>query len=118
MFQLSVIFFVVLLLKITTFACEWSTIETSFLKHFAAQTNGLKCSTYLVSKAADSVEIVCANRKTYTVHLEKNSFSTLVKSQKNEPFLTQCYLKGSISNQCVLTDISNNNCKTWNLSQK
>ena len=118
MFQLAFIFFVILLLKITTFACEWSTIEASFLKHFQTQTQGLKCSTYYVSKSKDTVEIVCSNRRTYTVHLEKNSFSTIVKTRKNEPYLTQCYLTGVINNQCHLTDISNNTCKTWNLSQK
>lgn len=46
MFKLTIIFLVVLLLKITTFACEWSNIETSFLKHFETETLGLKCSTY------------------------------------------------------------------------
>ncbi len=117
MFRLTIIFLVVLLLKITTFACEWSNIETSFLKHFETETKGLKCSTYLVSKEKDTVEVVCSDRRTYTVHLGKSSFYTLIKTKKNEPYLTQCYLKGLINNQCFLTDFSEENCKTWNLSQ-
>lgn len=117
MFKLTIIFLVVLLLKITTYACEWSSFEASFLKQFETQTKGLKCSTYLVSKSKSNVEIACSNRRTYTVHIGKNSFYTLIKTKKQEPYLTQCYHQGLFNNQCVITDFSEETCKTWNLSQ-
>lgn len=108
------IFFIILVLEISTFACSWNDLENSFNNELNAKYPGFNCQTMDFNNTKKVAHLNCANKKSITVNFENNKVSFLSSTQSKYPYLSQCWVDGFFNSQCKVS-LNDQKCQVWDL---
>ncbi|MFN3697798.1 MAG: hypothetical protein ACK4VO_10195 [Pseudobdellovibrio sp.] len=109
-----VIFFIILILEISTFACTWNELSGSFKDELKLKYPDLNCQTTLVNQSKKTAQLACDNKKAISVQYENNQISFLYSTQTKYPYLSQCWSQGQYNQNCKVI-LNSQKCQVWDL---
>lgn len=115
MFRAGVIALIIIFLQVTTFACGWKDISTSFFKSLNANSAVFHmCQTTQDNVAEKIATISCLNDRSYMVFYSNDSVYMQTSSNTRNHILTRCWREGSVNQACeaIMTPIK---CQSWDL---
>lgn len=109
----AIIILLILILQITTFACDWQNINSQFQNSYSSQTKKI-CQTVEVSKNNKFARISCSDKKSYSVSYDHNSIYMLTETHVKNNLLSQCWISGKINQKCEVA-LDQQKCQAWDL---
>ena len=110
--KLLIVLFVILVLKIQSFGCEFIQLKPSLLQNIEQNFN-TSCSVVFENSQKKSAVIACKD-KSYSVSYDKNSIYFLTQTISKYPTMSQCWVEGVITNKCDVK-LAAQKCQTWDM---
>jgi len=114
MFKTTLIFLIILLLKIQTLACSWSHIEPSLLVSIEQKNHKLECKTLSQNETKKIALLKCSDKQILSISYENNKIHFLTQTQTNYPYLSQCWVEGTYDSNCK-AQLQEQKCQVWDL---
>jgi hypothetical protein len=111
--QLMFVLFLILVLKIQSFACEIPDFKHQLIQSIekSIQSN---CTEVLLNKEKKSLILACQNQKNYTISYDDKSVYLLTQTISKYPYISQCWIEGQITNQCSV-QLASEKCQSWDM---
>jgi hypothetical protein len=111
--RLMFVLFLLLVLKIQSFACEAQDFKKQLIQNVEKSVNS-NCVEVLLNKEKKSLIINCNNQKNYTISYDEKSVYLLTQTISKYPYISQCWIEGLITSQCSI-QLASEKCQSWDM---
>ncbi len=114
--KLTIVLFLLLVMKIQSFACEMNDFKPSLIQQIEKFSNS-SCKSAFENKDKKSMLIECENQKNYNISYDDKTIYFLTSTTSKYPYISQCWIDGQISENSCAVEFASEKCQSWNMKE-